>query len=363
MDTTDKNIKFDRDGRCNHCADAEIKLPNFIYSEIDEKENIKNLISRVKKRKSNSKYDSIIGLSGGVDSSYVAFIAYENGLNPLCVHFDNGWNSDIAVKNIKNIINTTGFDLHTEVINWKEFRDLQRSFLLAGVVDIEMLTDHAIFSSLYNKIKKFDIKTVLSGFNYVTEHGMPTSWTWSKMDFKNIKDIQKKFGTKSIKTFPHMSNLQWLVLRRFNFGGVFEDPLNFINFNREKVVDRLTSSFGWQNYGGKHHESVFTKFYQSYILPKKFNIDKRKVHLSCKIRLKEITRNEAIEILSCAEYNEDDLRRDKKFVSKKLGFSEEEFDKIISKEPIDHSYYKTDQHYIKLMIKFGKLLFGKGTIK
>lgn len=362
MDATDKDITFNSLGICNHCIESQEKINKYTYSKKESEKNLNDLFLRIKSRESKSKYDSIIGLSGGVDSSYMAYLAYVNGLNPLCVHFDNGWNSNIAIKNIKNIINITGFDLHTEVINWQEFRDLQRSFIQAGVVDIEMLTDHAIFASLFNKVTKFDIKTVLSGFNYMTEHGMPISWTWSKMDFTNIKAIHKKFGKKQIKSYPHMSNIKWNMMRRFNYGGVFEDPLNLINYNTDKAKIILKKKFEWQDYGNKHEESVFTKFYQSYILPKKFSVDKRKVHLSCNIRAGFINRGEAIKITQIDAYGKDDLRKDKRFVLKKLGFSDEEFDEIMSRSPVPHNYYKTDQIYIKPLIWFGKIFFGKKKI-
>jgi len=355
MDKTDPDIEFDEKGICSHCKDAEKKIHNYQFSTNKGKTNLKDLATEIKKRQ-KGEYDSILGLSGGVDSSYVAYLAMEMGLNPLCVHFDNGWNSDIAVKNIKNIIDVTGFDLYTYVIDWPEFRDLQRAFLKSGVVDIEMLTDHAIFASLFKIRKSHNITTVLSGTNYTTEHGMPKTWSWGKMDLRNIKAIQKRFGDIKIKSFPTMNTFYWLMMRQFNFGGVFEEPLNRVNFRKTDAMQLLTEKFSWQYYGGKHYESVFTKFYQAYILPTKFGIDKRKMHLSSLIRNNEISRESALVELEKPLYEATDLRRDKKFVLKKLGFTESEFNQIMMDKPIPHDFYPTDQTYILPLIKFGKLV-------
>jgi len=361
MDFTDTNIKFDRKGVCNHCTDAEKKIHKYQMSKSDGEANLKRLFNKIKKSQTGE-YDSILGLSGGVDSSYVAYLAKQMGLNPLCVHFDNGWNSDIAVKNIRNIINVTGFDLYTYVIDWPEFRDLQRAFFKAGVVDIEMLTDHAIFASLFKIRKAHNITTVLSGTNYTTEHGMPRTWSWSKMDLKNIKSIQKRFGEMKIKSYPTMNTFYWLLMRQFNIGGTFEEPLNQINFKKGEAMALLTKEFSWQYYGGKHYESVFTKFYQAHILPTKFGIDKRKMHLSGLIRNSEISRQEALSELNKPLYQEGELKRDKAFVLKKLGFSEKEFDLIMLEKPIPHDVYPTDQIYIVPLIKFVKWFLKKAKI-
>lgn len=356
MDSTDLDIKFDLEGVCNHCVDAKRKIINYQFSKDDSEANLRNLAIKIKKGQ-RGEYDSILGLSGGVDSSYVAYLAQKMGLNPLCVHFDNGWNSDIAVKNIKNIIDVTGFDLYTYVIDWPEFRDLQRAFFKAGVVDIEMLTDHAIFASLFKIRKDHKISTVLSGTNYTTEHGMPRKWSWSKMDLKNIKAIQKQFGEMKIKSFPTMSTLYWLLMRQFNFGGTFEEPLNKINFRKGDAMRVLAKEFSWQYYGGKHYESVFTKFYQAYILPTKFGIDKRKMHLSGLIRNDELSREDALAEFNKSLYEVNELKRDKAFVLKKLGFSESEFDLMMLEKPIPHDFYATDRTYIIPLIKFAKFFF------
>lgn len=355
MDKGVNGIVFDSTGVCQVCIEVDQKLLKHNYTSEEEILNLKKLSSNIKQRKQGV-YDSILGLSGGVDSSYVALLAKEMKLNPLCVHFDNGWNSETAVKNIRNIIDITGFDLYTYVIDWPEFRDLQRSFIKSNVLDIEMLTDHAIFSVLFKIRKKYGISTVLSGTNYATEHGMPKDWYWNKMDARNIKAIHSRFGEMKMKSFPTMNTLKWLLIRKLKIGGIYEEPLNLIKYSKNKAMADLKESFNWEYYGGKHYESTFTKFYQAYYLPVKFGIDKRKVHLSALIRNGEITREYAIKELSEPLYNPKELAEDKRFVLKKLGFSFEEFNQIMSAQPVQHDQYPTDTKYIKPLIKIGKKL-------
>jgi N-acetyl sugar amidotransferase len=358
IDNTNPDLDLDDKGVCAACREAEIKIGSFSFSKVDESENLQEIAARIKSQK-RGQYDSILGLSGGVDSSYVAYLAMEMGLSPLCVHFDNGWNSDIAVKNIRRIVDVTGFDLKTYVIDWPEFRDLQRAFFKAGVIDIELLTDHAIFASLFRIRREFKIKTVLSGTNYSTEHGMPPSWLWNKMDLRNIRAIQKRFGDMRIKTFPTMNTISWLLMRKFGIGGVFEEPLNFVNYRKSEAMEQIKSRFGWEYYGGKHYESKFTKFYQAYVLPEKFGIDKRRVHLSALIRNGEMSREEALEELKIPLYDPKEFLEDKRFVLKKLGFSEVDFDALMAKEPVPHDFYPSDSVYIKPMVRIAKKFMTK----
>lgn len=358
MDSRATQLNLDENGVCQYCRDAEKSLPKYRFSDEQRKSNLEILSNTIRARK-NGKYDSIIGLSGGVDSSYVALLAKEMGLNPLCVHFDNGWNSNTAVQNIRKIIDVTGFDLYTYVIDWPEFRDLQRAFFKAHVIDIEMLTDHAIFAALFKIRKKNGIKTVLSGTNYTTEHGMPSNWSWNKMDLKNIRAIQRQFGEMTIKSFPTMNTISWLIMRKFKIGGIFEEPLNLITYNKNRAMKELKSKFDWEYYGGKHYESTFTKFYQAYVLPTKFGIDKRRVHLSALIRNSEISREEALAELSLPLYNEQDLNNDKRFVLKKLGFTESEFDALMLHPPVKHDFYPSDSYYIKPLVKIASKFMSK----
>lgn len=358
MDTQSTDLLLDDSGVCQFCRDAEQTLQRYSFSKDVAQQNLDALAERVKKG-ARGKYDCVVGLSGGVDSSYVALLAMRLGLNPLCVHFDNGWNSDIAVKNIRKIIDVANFDLQTYVINWPEFRDLQRSFLKAGVVDIELLTDQAIFAALFGIRKQYKITTVLSGTNYVTEHGMPSNWIWNKMDLRNLKAIHKRFGEVPLDTYPSMNTFTWQLMRQFGIGGVFEEPLNLIEYNKPAAMKELKEAFGWQYYGGKHYESIFTKFYQAHILPMKFGIDKRKVHLSALVRAGQITRAKAKAELKEPLYEDLQLINDKRFVMKKLGFSEEEFDRILATSPVRHNAYPTDTSYMRPLVKVAKFFLRK----
>ena len=360
MDQSDPDIVFDNLGVCNHCIEAIALLPK--YMNLTPKNGgIESLISKIKRQKGN--YDCLIGLSGGIDSSYIALLAKKWGLNPLCLHFDNGWNSDIAVKNISKIIKHTKFDYETVVINWPEFKSLQKAYLNAGVVDIEALTDHAIFASMMKISKQENIKFILSGTNYVTEHGMPESWSWHKLDLRNIKAINKRYGEiKKLRSYPTTTTLKWLIMRKFGLGLEFLEPLNLLPYTKEGAMQELKDEFGWEYYGGKHYESVFTKFYQAHILPVKFKIDKRRVHLSALIRTGEIDRKVAIDELDKPLYLEDELKRDLEFVSKKLDFSLSDFQSILAEKPSRHDDFKSDRLYIEPLMKLAKRL-GFSTFK
>lgn len=354
MDTSDKDIFFDSEGVCNHCRDAEKQLHRFVYTPEEEATNldgIKKTILAAKK----GKYDCLVGVSGGVDSSYVVYLAWKMGLNPLCVHFDNGWNSDIAVSNIHKLIEKCGFDLQTYVIDWNEFRDLQRAFFKAGVVDIEMLSDHAITAVMFRLARKNKLKYILSGTNYTTEHGLPNSWVWRKQDLTNIRHIHKTFGSISrIKNYPTLNSLSFMLLRKLKMGFRYIEILNQVNYSKKMAIDTLAAEFNWQNYGGKHYESVFTKFYQAYYLPRKFGYDKRRVHLSAQIRNKEISREEAIQELAAPAVDDTTFQNEKIYVLKKLGFTEQEFDAIMQAPPKEHTFYKSDENLRRKWQSFRK---------
>jgi N-acetyl sugar amidotransferase len=343
MDESDRNIRFDADGVCNHCHDAERALAKVRLSPEESKARLQALAAEIGKTRTAEGYDSIIGLSGGVDSSYTAWLAHKLGLRPLAVHLDNGWNSEIAVANIHNLVQRCGFDLVTLVIDWPEFRDLQRAFIKAGVVDIEMLSDHAIVATMFRLCRKHGIQTVLSGTNVATEHGMPRSWVWNKQDLTNIRAIHARYGSVRLKTFPTMGLVRSALWRLPAFGYRFVELLDSANYRKTSAIEELKREAGWREYGDKHHESVFTKFYQSYILPTKFGIDKRRVHLSALIRNAEITRGVALEALNEPIYDPAELRRDREFVLKKLGFSEAEFDALMAAPPVPHDHYRSDR--------------------
>jgi N-acetyl sugar amidotransferase len=336
MDTiADADIRFDENGICNYYYEyKEAEAENIIKGDTGI-QKLKELAYEIKKSGAGQSYDCIMGLSGGVDSTYVAYLAKQLGLRPLAVHFDNGWNSELSVKNIENIVNKLGFDLFTYVINWDEFKDLQLAYLKASVVDIEAITDHAIFATLYRMAGERNIKYILSGTNIQTENTLPKSWVFSKTDHVNIKSIHKKFGKIPLRTFPFMD----LTVKRYyqQAKGVKSvSILHFVEYDKEKVKQLISEELGWRDYGGKHYESIWTRFYQGYILPTKFNIDKRKAHLSDLIFGGQITKDQALNELANPIYEPQQFKDDFEFVLKKLGLSEQEFELLMSNPPRSH---------------------------
>lgn len=343
MDTiSDPAIFFDKKGICNYYYEYQAKEREHVFHGKEGEQKLLQLVEQIKETGRGKKYDCITGVSGGVDSTYLCLKAKELGLRPLIVHFDNGWNSELAVKNIENIISLLGFDLYTLVVDWNEFKDLQLAYLKASVVDIEALTDHAIIGTLYRLAAESNIKYILSGYNIVTEGTLPSYWVWNKTDHVNIKDIHKKFGTRPLKTYPLFTTKQ----KKFDIrqkGIQVSNLLDYVDYNKKEVKETIINKLNWRDYGGKHYESIFTRFYQGYILPTKFGIDKRKAHLSNLIFSRQMTREEALEELAKPMYNMSQLQQDYEFVLKKLNLSENEFDKIISTPRREHNEFKIEE--------------------
>lgn len=341
LDTSDDpNLVLDNEGVCNHCRYYEEQARLYLKTGKEAEQLLGDTIKKLKDYGKDKKYDCLIGLSGGVDSSYVAYVAKQQGLNALCVHFDNGWNSEIAVQNIHNIVNKLGFDLYTYVIDWEEFKDLQLAYLKASVIDIEALTDHAIYGTMFKIARDNDIKYVLGGHNVVTEGVLPYHWTYDKKDYVNIRAIHKQFGTKKLVSFPFLD----LKMKKFirNSGVEFINYLNWLPYVKSEVKEKLQKELGWKDYGGKHYESVWTRFYQGYILPEKFKVDKRKAHLSALICSGQITRQDALEEMKQPAYDPEIFRIDKAFVLKKLELTEEEFEKIMAMPVRSHRDFDTE---------------------
>ena len=345
MDTSDPEINFDTDGVCNHCRLADRLLPTVRWTDEASKVALTQAADRIRKAGIGQEYDCVIGLSGGVDSSYAAYLARQLELRPLAVHFDNGWNSEVAVENIQRVVEGCGFDLHTYVIDWQEFRDLQRAFLRASVIDIELLTDNAIVAATMGLARDHHIRYLLSGWNVATEHGMPSSWSWHKFDWMNIKSIHAAFGSVPLKTFPHISTTQWRLNQLLGRGIETVRLLNLVNYRRDEAASALAREFGWREYGGKHHESAFTKFYQGVILPQKFGVDKRRAHLSDRIRNGELTRQEALADVAEPLYEPEELRAESDYVRKKLGFDGQEWDAIMATPPRSHREFASDRRF------------------
>lgn len=348
MDTgSDPNITFDAQGVCNYCKLWVTREARFILKGSQGAHELGKIVSAIQAAGQGKRYDCIAGISGGVDSSYVVYQAKRLGLRPLIVHLDNGWNSELSVKNIEQIVTKLGFDLYTHVVRWEEFRDIHLSFLKAGVVDIELPTDHAISAILYRLAAKHGVSHILSGYNIATEGVLPTSWVWNKMDWLNIRAIHQKYGTRAIPTFPKVSfwNLiYYQLIKKIRTIQV----LDYLDYNKDDAMKTLQVDLGWKDYGGKHFESIFTRFYQGYILPTKFGIDKRKAHLSSLICSGQMTRPQALDILKEPVYDARKLREDQEFVLKKLRLTADEFEQIMKTPPKSHRDYPSyeTRHYV-----------------
>lgn len=354
----DPDIRFDEKGICNYYYDYAEAARTGVFTGEEGKQKLQALVNQVKEEGRGKPYDCLIGLSGGVDSTYVANLIREHGLRPLAVHLDNGWNSELAVKNIENIISKLNIDLYTLVVNWEEFRDIQLSYLKASVVDIEVVSDHAIFASMYKLAKEKKIGYIISGTNIVTEHIMPPSWLYKKMDYANLKDIHNRYGSIKLKTYPTLDFKKYVY-----YSGILKlkpiSILNYVPYNKKEIKEAIKQKLEWRDYGGKHYESIFTKFYQAYILPEKFKIDKRKAHLSTLICAGQMSKEEALKELEQPLYAAADLAQDKEYVLKKLGLSESEFEQIMKATPRRHEDFKSDtrlkEGYMNLLRRTEKL--------
>lgn len=330
MDTSVPDIEFDDEGVCSLCraADERMKIDYFVGPQY--KPQLEALIARIKEEGKNKPYDCIIGVSGGVDSSYTAYLVKRvYGLRPLAVHFDNGWNSDLAVENIERLLRTLEIDLHTHVMDWEEFRDLQLSFLKSSLANTEIPTDHGIVALLYRMAAKHNVRFIINGGNLATESIMPDSWMHDAKDLTLIKAVHKQFGTRPLRTFPMLSNarLAWYILaRRIRYVTL----LNYIDYNKDEAVAFLEKELGWRKYAGKHFESIFTRFFQGYLLPQKFGMDKRRPHHSSLIVSGQMTRDEALADLETVPYPADLETADIEYVSQKFGLTPEEFSGIMA---------------------------------
>ena len=354
----DPDIRFDENGICNYYHEYKQAEKEGVFEGAAGEKKLEALVTRIKEAGRGSQYDCLIGLSGGVDSTYVAYLVKKLGLRPLAVHLDNGWNSELAVMNVENIIKKLGFDLYTLVINWEEFKDLQLSYLKASVVDIEVASDHAIFATMYKLAKEKKIGYIISGTNIVTEYIMPPSWLYKKMDYANLQDIHQQYGKRKLKTYPTFDFKKYVY-----YSAVLKltpiSILNYVPYNKAEIKEIIKKELDWRDYGGKHYESIFTKFYQAYILPEKFHIDKRKAHLSTLICSGQITKEEALAELEMPLYDPKELEADKEYVLKKLGLSQEEFDAIMALPVRQHEAFKTDteakRRYMNFLRKTEKI--------
>lgn len=339
-DTTMPDITFDENGICNFCKLHDRFVQMHPLGE-EGKQRLDKLIDTIKKDSKNKKYDCIIGVSGGTDSTYLLYWAKQVGLRPLAVTFDNGWNSEIAVSNIKKATDILNIDLQTVVADWEEMKDLQRSFMKASVSDADAPSDYAIYSVLYTEAIREGVKYSLNGHSFRAEGSVPKSWSY--FDGRYVRSVQKKIGTMKVKSFPLMSLSQFIyytLIKKIRDVRIFD----YIEYNKEKAKKIIKQEVGWTDYGGHHHENNFTRFFQSYYLPAKFNIDKRKVEYSALIRSGQRDRNDVLEELeSSYPYKQEDID----YVIKKLDFTEEEFNKILNASKKTFKDYPTYYPVIK----------------
>lgn len=329
-------LTFDDEGVCDLAREGQRRLRDEVFHGVDGRQRLDVWAERIKAAGKGRDYDCIIGLSGGVDSSIVAVRVAELGLRPLALHLDNGWNIDLAVTNIKRLVNDLNIDLITHVVDWREIRDLQRAYIKASVMDLECVSDHAINTLLFRTAHKRGIKFVIHGGNVATESTMPASWGYDKRDGKNLLSIHKAFGEVPLRTYPYMRPYQL-------FWYLFVDQikafpiLNYVDYNKQKALTELQERFGYRPYARKHGENRFTRFYQEIYLPQKFGIDKRANHLSSLILAGEITRDEAMVEIQKPLYEPEEEREELEFIGKKLGFTIKELEAYMAVPPRPHT--------------------------
>lgn len=334
MDTSDPDISFDEQGRCNHCRSFEALRGTVWFPDEEGARRLERMIASVKQAGRGRDYDCVLGISGGIDSSYLALKAYEWGIRPLVVHVDAGWNSEMAVQNIERIVKHCGYELHTHVVNWEDMRELQLSYLRAAVANQDVPQDHAFFAGLYHFATENRVHYVLNGGNVATEGIFPAAWHAAAMDARNLKAIHRTYGSQPLREYPLISFSQYYfwypVIRRMTP----LRPLNLMDYSKDRAVAEL-EEIGWRAYPRKHGESLFTKFFQNFYLPTKFGYDKRRPHLSSLVAAGAITRAQALESLQEPLYDEAELRRDRQYICRKLRVSDADFEDLMAR-PIHH---------------------------
>jgi N-acetyl sugar amidotransferase len=339
MDTSVPDIQFDEQGVCNYCKYYAERIANELYYDAAGQARLDAIIAEIKRRGARREYDCIIGVSGGVDSSYVAFLTkVKFGLRPLAIHLDNGWDSELAVSNVEKLLRQLGIDLSTHVLDWEEFKDLQVAFLRASIANAEIPTDQAIMAVLFQTAATRSIPYIITGNNLATEAIMPRSWMYTFNDTRLIRSIQNRFGKRKLKTYPLLGiagYINYVLVKGIKYFPI----LNYVAYNKMEAKQFLQSELGWRDYGGKHYESIYTRFFQSYLLPRKFNIDKRRAHLSNLILAGQITREQALAEMSAPPISPEQEEVDGEYVMKKLDLNYAEFRDIMSapiKQPADY---------------------------
>lgn len=346
MDTSDPHIEFNSEGVCNHCREFDDVTSKHWHPNEEGEGLLNDICDEVRKAGKKNEYDCILGLSGGIDSTYLALKVRDLGLRPLVVHVDGGWNSELAVHNIERVVNHCNYDLHTQVIDWNEMRDLQVAYLRSEVANQDVPQDHAFFASLYRFAVKNRIRYVISGGNIATESVFPKAWHHAAMDGDSLHDIHRRFGKVKLKTYPTINIFQYYIYFPFIYKMKTIRPLNYMAYDKQKALSYLQDAIGYKDYGRKHGESIFTKFFQNYYLPKKFGYDKRRPHLSSQILSGGIDRQRALSLLEEPLYNPQELREDMAYVAKKLLITVDELELLSCGPGKEYQEYKNwDRKY------------------
>ena len=364
MDTTDTSITFEN-GVCDHCRTYQANILPYWQLGIGRENELDKLVSKIKKDGERKEFDCILGMSGGIDSSYLLYLAKEKlGLRPLVFHVDAGWNSQIAVNNIERLVDGLNLDLFTEVINWRDMQSLQRSFFKAGVPHVDVPQDHAFFATMYKFASKHNIKNIITGGNYSTECVRnPKEWMYYQSDSIQLRDIHKKHGEPSLQNYP-LTNILWHKLYLPYFKGIkLHRLLDFMPYDKEEATKFLVDNYGYQRYPQKHFESRFTRFYESYWLPTKFGYDTRKVQFSSLILTDQMTREEALKELSKPAYDPETVHHEFEYVASKLDWSIDQLKSCLhapNKTYKDFANQETIYNFGAKVLKFlGKELGGK----
>ncbi len=332
MDTSDPDIVFDERGVCSHCHRYEQMLSVESYVKKRQSGALDEIVRVIKQAGKNKRYDCIIGVSGGVDSTYTAYLVKKLGLRPLAVHLDNGWDSELAVSNIEKVLKNLDIDLYTYVLDWDEFKDLQLAFLKSSTPDSEIPTDHAILAVLYKVAAEEHVRYIINGHNMATEGGGVAAWSQGHGDWRYIESVHAQFGVRPIKSFVHYGILSFIYYSIIR--GIRWIPLlDYLDYDKVEALDVLENELGWRYYGGKHYESIYTRFYQGFILPTKFGFNKKRLHLASLIWSGQMSRETALEEMDKVDYPVELQEQDKQYVIKKLGISAEEFGQIMQMPP------------------------------
>lgn len=364
MDTSDTMIAFDDNGVCDHCNTFyTIIKPNWRVGELGDKK-LQALVDKIKRFGKRREFDCIVGMSGGVDSSYLTYIATKLGLRPLVFHVDAGWNTQIAVNNIERLVEKLGLDLYTEVIDWQEMRDLQLAFFKAGVPHLDTPQDHAFFATMYKFAEQYNIKYVLTGANISTECiRNPIEWMYYQSDSTQLRDIHKQFGERPLERFPVTSILRHKIWLPYIRGIKVVRPLDFVEYDKAAAVRLLTDKFGWQPYPQKHFESRFTRFYEGYWLPQKFGFDTRRVQFSSLIVTGQMTREDALMELKKPALDDAIIRQEFEYVANKLEITVNELHGYLHAPNKTYRDYKSQANIYRIGAKamkaFGLELGGK----